>query len=103
LRATPASNFASASYPTPNFPIPYITNSISLTTNYLTWDGVQTTQTSPDARFAMLYRVTAPANYVPSANPGASTLYMYIYWPALSSPNSASGGHFELTSTFFLP
>ncbi len=101
LRSTPASNFTSSSYPMLGFPIPNITNSVGLTTNYLTWDGLQTNQTY--ARFGMLYRVNASTNYVPLATPGTSTLYLYIYWPALASPNNSASGHFELTSTFFLP
>jgi type II secretory pathway pseudopilin PulG len=104
-RAAPTANFSGGSSPQPNFPIPALSNTVNnlAAPTYVTWDGATTTLASGNARFGVLYNITAPANYVPSTSPGIATMYLCIFWPPQGSITSASTGHFELTTTFALP
>jgi len=91
----------------PNFPLPDLSISANNFTLpiYLTWDGLETPgNTQAGAIFGLLYNITAPApgTYTPKINPGFSTVYICIYWPA-EAPLTSASGHVELTSTFALP
>jgi prepilin-type N-terminal cleavage/methylation domain-containing protein len=104
-RAAPTTSFTGTSSPEPNFPIPVLSTTAGNLSSptYVTWDGAATTLTSGNARFGLLYNITAPANYVPSTSPGIATMYLCIFWPPQASTTSAGTGHFELTTTFALP
>ena len=104
-RAAPTQDFTSS--PTePNFPLPVLSTSsdnLSSSPIYLTRDGTTTTLASGNARFGLFYKITAPANYVPSTFPGAATVYLCLYWPAQALATSQTLSHFEVTTTFALP
>jgi Tfp pilus assembly protein PilV len=120
LRAAPNAVY-NGSTTQPNFPLPALTNAVStgntnnispLNPIYLTWDGTTTTSASGNARFGLLYSITAPTTYVAvgtsgmAPSPGAATVYLYIYWPGQMAPTNATNtatSHFELTTTFALP
>ncbi len=105
-RAAPTTDFTGTSSPEPNFPIPSLATSAQNLTSpvYVTWDGATTTLTKGDARFGVLYNITAPAGYVPVTSPGVATVYLCIFWPPQApAGNAANGGHFEITSSFSLP
>ncbi len=108
-RAAPVTDISSAGTGSqPNFPLPVLFSSAwpnSSTNNftspiYLNWDGASTTQAN--AIFGLLFNITGPATYTPRSNPGFSTVYVCVYWPAQAPPKAASG-HVEVTSTFALP
>jgi len=105
-RAAPLADFSSSSSPQPGFPLPALTasaNNFSSSTNYfLTENGILTSSPT-EARFGFLYAIKAPPNYVPSSNPGISTAYLCLFWPAQASPTNGATGHFDLTTTFALP
>ncbi len=66
-------------------------------------DGTTTTLAKGDARFGVLYNITAPAKYAPSTSPGVATMYLCIFWPPQGSTTSAGTGHFELSTSVTLP
>ncbi len=107
-RAAPNSDLTTTQ---PNFPLPSLAtaaasgniNNFSSPT-YLTWDGTATNQ--PNARFGLLYSISAPTTYVPTNSPAAATIYLYLYWPGQMSPanaTNASTSHYELTTSIALP
>ena len=102
-RAAPTADLSTAQ---PGFPLPALTNTannFAATTNlFLTSDGVVTANAS-DARFGFLYNIIAPTNYVASTSPGASTVYLCLFWPPQANPTNAIVGHYEVTTTFALP
>ncbi len=105
-RAAPTTDFSGTSSSEPNFPIPSLATSAQNLTApvYVTWDGAATTLEKGDARFGLLYNIMAPSGYVPVTSPGVATVYLCIYWPPQAlTGNAASGGHFEVTSSFSLP
>jgi Tfp pilus assembly protein PilV len=92
----------------PNFPLPTLVTSANnySTPAYLTWNGSATTLANGDARFGLIYSISVPTGYAPPpppTTPSKATVYLYIYWPALAPPSSATTGHFELTTTMALP
>jgi len=109
MRAVPTAYYTGGSFPQPNFPIPYITNTsasnLASTPVYLSWDGMTTNQAN--ARFGLYYqvnRVTPVTGYVPTTSPGNSSVYLCLFWPPqAANPSSSAVGHFEVTSTFALP
>ena len=101
-RAAPTNNFTVATSPQPGFPLPVLNTSsnnlgASGTPVYLTWDGATNTLASGTARFGFLYNINPTGT-----SPGASSVYLCLYWPAQASPNTAQG-HYEVTTTFALP
>ncbi len=100
-RAAPMQNVSSVQ---PNFPLPVLYPSANNLSNpvYLTWDGTTTTLASGNARFGLVYNIIAPSTYTAKVNPGYSTVYLCLYWPAAAPLNSPSS-HFEITSHFALP
>ena len=108
LRAAPTADFTltPGSLLQPNFPLPSLktTNNNFSAPVALTWDGQKAPSlTDASARFGLLYSIIAPTTYTPSINPGVTTVYLYIYWPAPASPSASSTSHFELTTNFALP
>ena len=112
-RAVPTTDISSAGTGAqPNFPLPVLFSSswtsttTGFTTNnfasptYLTWDGASTNQAN--AIFGLLFNITAPTSYATKTNPGFSTVYLCVYWPA-QAPLTGASGHVEVTSTFALP
>ena len=72
---------------------------IDATNLWLTWDGT-ITSSSANARFGLLYNITAPTTYTSNST---ATAYLCLYWPPLVAPSNANLGHFEVTTTFALP
>ena len=100
-RAAPMQNLSTVQ---PNFPLPIFYPAANNLNSpiYLTWDGESTTLAGGTARFGLVYNIIAPSTYTPKVNPGYSTVYLCLYWPA-AAPLNASSGHFEITSHFALP
>lgn len=105
-RAAPTTDFTGTSSLQPGFPIPILTKTTNNFANpaYITSDGTATTLANGNAQFGVLFSINAPASYVPATAPGTSTVYLCIFWPPQASPTkNANVGHFEVTTTFFLP
>jgi len=112
-RAAPNINFSgtNSSNPQPGFPLPALgtaTNNMYSAVGsgpapvFVTWDGVTTNATSGPAAFGLLFSITPSTNAYPTVAPASSTVYLCLYWPPSSVPNISSG-HFEVTTTFYLP
>ena len=102
-RAVPTTDISSAGTGSqPNFPLPVLSSSTNNFTSptYLTWDGASTNQAN--AIFGLLFNITPPTTYTTKTNPGFSTVYLCVYWPA-QAPLTGASGHVEVTSTFALP
>ncbi len=107
--AVPMTDISSTGTATqPHFPLPVLysaawpgssINNFS-SPGWLSWDGTTTTQAK--ASFGLLYQITGPATYTAKTNPGYSTVYLCVYWPA-QAPLTSSSGHVEVTSVFALP
>ena len=107
-RAAPTNDFTStaSSNPELGFPLPVLgtaTNNIynnsTVAPTYLTWNGLATN--AANATFGLLFNITPSTNY-PTTPPGVATVYLCLYWPPAAAPN-VNVGHFELTTTFYLP